>query len=164
MKQIIIESAKNVFQAASLKEIILASAESCTGGMLSTAMTDIPGSSKVFECGFVTYSNLSKMRVLGVREETLKAFGAVSEEVAAEMAIGALYNSKANLAISITGVAGPGGTITKPEGMVCFSIAFDKGATFNETKKFGPLGRDIVRQKATLYGLTLLENALAQLS
>jgi len=162
MKQIIIESAKNVFQAASFKKIILASAESCTGGMLSTAMTDIPGSSKVFECGFVTYSNLSKMRVLGVREETLKAFGAVSEEVAAEMAIGALYNSKANLAISITGVAGPGGTITKPEGMVCFSIAFDKSATFNETKNFGPLGRDIVRQKATLYGLTLLENALAQ--
>ena len=162
MKQIIIESAKNVFQAASLKKIILASAESCTGGMLSTAITDIPGSSKVFECGFVTYSNLSKMRVLGVREETLKAFGAVSEEVAAEMAIGAVYNSKANLAISITGVAGPGGTITKPEGMVCFSIAFDKNAKFNETKNFGPLGRDIVRQKATLYGLTLLENALSQ--
>ena len=68
MKQIIIESAKNVFQAASLKKTILASAESCTGGMLSTAITDIPGSSTVFECGFVTYSNLSKMRLLGVRE------------------------------------------------------------------------------------------------
>ena len=145
-----------------MKKNVLASAESCTGGMLSTAITDIPGSSTVFECGFVTYSNLSKMRVLGVREETLKAFGAVSEEVAAEMAIGALYNSKANLAISITGVAGPGGTITKPEGMVCFSIAFDKNTKFNETKNFGPLGRNIVRQKATLYGLTLLENALAQ--
>ena len=162
MKQIIVESAKNVFQAASLKKIILASAESCTGGMLSTAITDIPGSSKVFECGFVTYSNLSKMRVLGVREETLKTYGAVSEEIAAEMAIGALYNSKANLAISITGVAGPGGTTAKPEGMVCFSIAFDNKAKLNETKNFGPLGRNIVRQKATLYGLTLLENALAQ--
>ena len=109
MKEIIIESAKIVFQAASLKKTVLASAESCTGGMLSTAITDIPGSSTVFECGFVTYSNLSKMRVLGVREETLKTFGAVSEEVAAEMAIGALNNSKANLAISITGIAGPGG-------------------------------------------------------
>ena len=162
MKQIIAERAKNVFQAASLKKIILASAESCTGGMLSTAITDIPGSSKVFECGFVTYSNLSKIRILGVREETLKTFGAVSEEVAAEMAVGALYNSKANLAISITGIAGPGGTITKPEGMVCFSIAFDKNTKFNETKNFGPLGRYIVRQKATLYGLALLENALAQ--
>ena len=162
MKQVIIESAKNVFQAASLKKTILSSAESCTGGMLSTAITDIPGSSTVFDCGFVTYSNLSKMRVLGVRKETLKTFGAVSEEVAAEMAIGALYNSKANLAISITGVAGPGGTTTKPEGMVCFSIALDKKTKLNKTKNFGPLGRDIVRQKATLYGLTLLENALAQ--
>ncbi len=160
MKQIIIESANSVFQAASLKKTILASAESCTGGMLSTAITDIPGSSTVFECGFVTYSNLSKMRVLGVREETIKTFGAVSEEVAAEMAIGALYNSKANLAISITGVAGPGGTTSKPEGMVCFSIAFDKNTKLNKTKNFGPLGRNIVRQKATLYGLTLLENAL----
>ena len=162
MKQIIVESAKNVFQAASLKKIILATAESCTGGMLSTAITDIPGSSTVFECGFVTYSNLSKMRVLSVREETLKTFGAVSEEVTAEMAIGALYNSKANLAISITGVAGPGGTTSKPEGMVCFSIAFDNKAKLNKTKNFGPLGRNIVRQKATLYGLTLLENALTQ--
>jgi len=162
MKEIILESAKIVFQAASLKKIVLASAESCTGGMLSTAITDIPGSSTVFECGFVTYSNLSKMRVLGVREETLKTFGAVSEEVASEMAIGALYNSKANLAISITGVAGPGGTTAKPEGMVCFSIAVDNKAKLNKTKNFGPLGRNIVRQKATLYGLTLLENALAQ--
>ena len=160
MKEIIIERAKIVFQAASLKKTVLASAESCTGGMLSTAITNIPGSSTVFECGFVTYSNLSKMRVLGVREETLKTFGAVSEEVAAEMAIGALNNSKANFAISITGVAGPGGTITKPEGMVCFSIAFDKNTKFNETKNFGPLGRSLVRQKATLYGLTLITNAL----
>ena len=162
MKEIIIESAKIVFQAASLKKTVLASAESCTGGMLSTALTDIPGSSTVFECGFVTYSNLSKTRVLGVREETLKTFGAVSEEVAAEMAIGALYNSKANLAISITGVAGPGGTTAKPEGMVCFSIAVDNKTKLNKTKNFGPLGRNIVRQKATLYGLTLLENALTQ--
>ena len=162
MKEIIIESAKIVFQAASLKKTVLASAESCTGGMLSTAITDIPGSSTVFECGFVTYSNLSKMRVLGVREETLKTFGAVSEEVAAEMAIGALYNSKANLAISITGVAGPGGTTAKPEGMVCFSIAFNKNTKLNETKNFGPLGRSLVRQKATLYGLTLIKKALTQ--
>jgi len=162
MKEIIIESAKIVFQAASLKKTVLASAESCTGGMLSSAITDIPGSSTVFDCGFVTYSNLSKMRLLGVREETLKTFGAVSEAVAAEMAIGALKNSEANLAISITGVAGPGGTTAKPEGMVCFSIAFDNKAKLNKTKNFGPLGRNIVRQKATLYGLTLLENALAR--
>ena len=161
MRKRIFNAAKAVFETANIKQTTISSAESCTGGMLSSALTEIPGSSTVFECGFVTYSNLSKMRVLGVREETLKTFGAVSEEVAAEMAIGALYNSKANLAISITGVAGPGGTTTKPEGMVCFSIAFDKKAKLNKTKNFGPLGRDIVRQKATLYGLTLLENALA---
>jgi len=160
MKKFIIESANNVFQAASLKNTKLASAESCTGGMLSSAITDIPGSSAIFECGFVTYSNLSKMRVLGVREETLKTFGAVSEQVAAEMANGALNNTKANLAISITGVAGPGGTITKPEGMVCFSIAFDNKTELNKTKNFGPLGRCLVRQKATLYALELLKNAL----
>ncbi len=78
------------------------------------------------------------------------------------MAVGAIYNSKASLAISVTGVAGPGGTSEKTEGMVCFSIAFDNKAKLNKTKNFGPLGRNIVRQKATLYGLTLLENALAQ--
>ena len=77
------------------------------------------------------------------------------------MAIGALYNSKA-ICYSITGVAEPGGTTTKPEGMVCFSIAFDKNTKFNETKNFGPLGRSLVRQKATLYGLTLITNALTQ--
>ena len=152
---------KKIISLIKRKKMKLAIAESCTGGMLSSAITATPGSSAIFDCGFVTYSNLSKMRVLGVREETIKTFGAVSEEVAAEMAIGALYNSKANLAISITGVAGPGGTTTKPEGMVCFSIALDKKTKLSKTKNFAPLGRNIVRQKATLYGLTLLKNALA---
>ena len=164
MRKSIFNASKAILEIATIKQMTISTAESCTGGMLSSALTEIPGSSAIFECGFVTYSNLSKMRILGVREETLKTFGAVSEEVAAEMAVGALYNSKASLAISITGVAGPGGTSAKPEGMVCFSIAFDKKAKLNKTKNFGPLGRDIVRQKATLYGLTLLENALAQQS
>ena len=162
MRKSIFTAAKAILEAASIKQITISTAESCTGGMLSSALTEISGSSAIFDCGFVTYSNLSKIKILGVSEKTLEAFGAVSEEVAAEMAVGALHNSKANFAISITGVAGPGGTITKPEGMVCFSIAFDKNTKFNETKNFGPLGRNIVRQKATLYGLTLLENALAQ--
>ena len=138
----------------------ISTAESCTGGMLSSALTEIPGSSAIFECGFVTYSNLSKMRILGVKEKTLEAFGAVSEEVAAEMAIGSLNKTKANFAISITGVAGPGGTIAKPEGMVCFSVAFDNKTKLNKTKNFGALGRNIVRQSATLYGLTLLKTCL----
>ena len=162
MRKSIYTAAKAILEAANMKQTTISTAESCTAGMLSSAITEIPGSSSIFECGFVTYSNLSKMRILGVREKTLEAFGAVSEEVAAEMAVGALHNSKANFAISITGVAGPGGTITKPEGMVCFSIAFDQKTKLSKTKIFGPLGRNIVRQKATLYGLKLLKNAVTQ--
>ena len=162
MRQSICKIAKEVFEVASLKKIVIASAESCTGGMLSSAITDIPGSSAIFECGFVTYSNISKMKLLNVHQITLESFGAVSEEVAAEMAIGALKNSKANIAISITGIAGPGGSNTKPEGMVCFSVAFEKDIKLTKTKQFGPLGRDIVREKATIYGLNLLKSALSK--
>ena len=162
MRQSICKIAKEVFEVACLKKIVIASAESCTGGMLSSAITDIPGSSIIFECGFVTYSNISKMKLLNVNQITLASFGAVSEEVAAEMAIGALKNSKANIAISITGIAGPGGSDTKPEGMVCFSVAFEKDIKLTKTKQFGPLGRDIVREKATIYGLNLLKSTLSK--
>ena len=162
MRQSIYKIAKEVFELASLKNIVIASAESCTGGLLSSAITGIPGSSLIFECGFVTYSNISKMKLLNVNQMTLESFGAVSEEVAAEMAIGALKNSKANIAISITGIAGPGGSNTKPEGMVCFSVAFEKDIKLTKTKQFGPLGRDIVREKATLHGLDLLKSTLSK--
>ena len=161
MRQSVYKIAKEVFELASLKNSVIASAESCTGGMLSSSITDIPGSSAIFECGFVTYSNVSKMKLLNVNRITLESFGAVSEEVAAEMAIGALKNSKANIAISITGIAGPGGSNTKPEGMVCFSVAFEKDIKLTKTKQFGPLGRDIVREKATIHGLNLLKSAMS---
>ena len=161
MRQSIYKIAKEVFELASLKNSVIASAESCTGGMLSSSITDIPGSSAIFECGFVTYSNVSKMKLLNVNRITLESFGAVSEEVAAEMAIGALKNSKANIAISITGIAGPGGSNTKPEGMVCFSVAFEKYIKLTKTQQFGPLGRDIVREKATIHGLNLLKSAMS---
>ena len=162
MRKSVFVAAKAILEAASKKQTSISTAESCTGGMLSSALTEIPGSSAIFECGFITYSNHSKMRLLGVRKKTLEAFGAVSEEVAAEMAFGALHNSKADFAVSITGVAGPGGTIAKPEGMVCFSIAFNKRTKLSKTKNFGPLGRSMIREKATLYGLELLKNALTQ--
>ena len=162
MRQSICKIAKEVFDIASLKKTVIASAESCTGGMLSSAITDIPGSSAIFECGFVTYSNISKMKFLNVNQITLESFGAVSEEVAAEMAIGALKNSKADIAIAITGIAGPGCSNTKPEGMVCFSVASEKGIKLNKTKQFGPLGRTIVREKATIYGLNLLKRTLSK--
>ena len=160
MRKDIFNIAKEIIDLANLNKAVIASAESCTGGMLSSAITEIQGSSVIFECGFVTYSNISKMELLSVKENTLNFYGAVSEEVAGEMAIGAINNSKANLAISITGIAGPGGSDTKPEGMVCFSIAFENEIKLTETKKWGALGRYIIRQKATLHGLRLLSRTL----
>ena len=160
MRKDIFNIAKEIIDLANLNKAVIASAESCTGGMLSSAITEVPGSSVIFECGFVTYSNISKMELLSVKENTLNFYGAVSEEVADEMAIGAINNSKANLAISITGIAGPGGSNTKPEGMVCFSIAFENEIKLTETKKWGALGRNIIRQKATLHGLRLLSRTL----
>ena len=156
----IFKIAKEVVDLASFNKVLIASAESCTGGMLSSAITSVPGSSVIFDCGFITYSNNSKMKLLNVNEDTLNCHGAVSEETAREMAYGALNNSKANLAISITGIAGPGSSNTKPEGMVCFSVAFDKYIKLTKTQQFGPLGRDIVREKATIHGLNLLKSAL----
>ena len=160
MRKDIFNIAKEIIDLANLNKGVIASAESCTGGMLSSAITEVPGSSVIFECGFVTYSNVSKMELLSVKESTLNFYGAVSEEVAGEMAIGAINNSKANLAISITGIAGPGSSNTKPEGMVCFSIAFENEIKLTETKKWGALGRNIIRQKATLHGLRLLSRTL----
>ena len=160
MRKDIFDSAKKVFGLAVLNKAVIASAESCTGGMLSSTITEIPGSSAIFDCGFITYSNIAKMKLLNVNETSLDYYGAVSEEVAREMAIGALNNSKANLAISITGIAGPGGSITKPEGMVCFSIAIKDKIKLTETKNWGPLGRDRVRKTATLHGLQLLKRTL----
>ena len=160
MRKNISDIAKEVFDLASINRVVIASAESCTGGMLSSAITEIPGSSAIFECAFVTYSNISKMKLLSVNENTLNFYGAVSEEVAGEMAIGALNNSQASLAISITGIAGPGGSITKPEGMVCFSIAIKNEIKLTKTKNWGALGRDRVRQTATLHGLQLLSQTL----
>jgi len=161
MRKDIFNIAKEVFELATINEVVITSAESCTGGMLSSAITEIPGSSAIFGCGFVTYSNISKMKLLSVNENTLIRHGAVSEEVAGEMAIGAINNSQASLAISITGIAGPGGSTTKPEGMVCFSIASKNEIKLTETKNWGALGRNRIRQIATLHGLQLISRTLS---
>jgi nicotinamide-nucleotide amidase len=139
----------------------IATAESCTGGMVAAALTDIPGSSDVFERGFVTYSNAAKVEMLGVRPATLAAHGAVSEQVALEMAEGALAHSAAGLAVSITGIAGPGGSEFKPEGRVCFALARAGQPTFCQTVEFGAKGRAKVRKAATAHALELLVAALA---
>lgn len=113
-------------QALKAKGWVLATAESCTGGLLSAMITEIPGSSGWFDRGFVTYSNQAKMQMLGVSSETLEKFGAVSEETAREMVQGALTHSQAQIACSITGIAGPdGGTAQKPVGTVCFAWALN---------------------------------------
>ncbi len=152
-------TAAEVLTAARAAGLRIATAESCTGGMVATALTAIPGSSDVVECGFVTYSNDAKIRMLDVQPETLKAHGAVSEQVAGQMAIGALAHSGVDIAVSITGIAGPGGSEHKPEGRVCFGIAHLGGGVEVETQEFGPLGRDQVRQAATDHALNLLETA-----
>jgi nicotinamide-nucleotide amidase len=133
----------------------VATAESCTGGMVAASLTAIAGSSDVVECGFVTYSNGAKQQMLGVVADSLLEFGAVSEQVAFEMAQGALNRSGASLAVSITGIAGPGGSDHKPEGRVCFGLATAQGTT-TCTQEFGAIGRANVRHAATEFALMAL--------
>ena len=147
--------AKNVVEQASAAGIVIATVESCTGGMISAAITDIAGSSQVLDRGFVTYSNAAKMDMLGVSADTLDAYGAVSEQVAAEMAAGALKHSNATLSVSVTGIAGPGGSDFKPEGRVCFGIA-TKDCVETQQVDFGPLGRAGVRSATVSHALELL--------
>ncbi|MDR5652903.1 CinA family protein [Ruixingdingia sedimenti] len=134
----------------------VATAESCTGGLVAGAITEVAGSSDIFDCGFVTYSNAAKERMLGVRAETLAAHGAVSEEVAREMAEGALARSAATRAVSITGIAGPGGSEFKPEGRVCFALARPGAPTLTLTRDFGAIGRADVRRASVAEALSLL--------
>ena len=146
----------DLLQQAKAKSVMFATAESCTGGMVAAALTDVAGSSAVVDRGFVTYSNGAKMAMLGVQVVTLEACGAVSEEVAEEMADGALLRSDAQVAVSITGIAGPGGSEHKPEGRVCFGLAIQGHPTFTETVEFGALGRDKVRAASRDHALQLL--------
>ena len=150
-----------ILAAARAKGITLATAESCTGGMVAAALTDIAGSSDAFDRGFVTYSNAAKVAMLGVSPETLATDGAVSEGVAVEMAAGALDAAGVGVAVSITGIAGPGGSEHKPEGRVCFGIAVRGQPTRSETVEFGPLGRSHVRVAATRHALALIAAAIS---
>lgn len=135
--------------------LTVATAESCTGGMVGAALTDIAGSSDVYERGVITYSNAAKMALIGVKAETLEAHGAVSEEVAREMAAGLLAVAPVDIAVSVTGIAGPGGSEHKPEGRVCFAVATRDGVE-TETVEFGAPGRAEVRRAATNHALGLI--------
>ena len=151
---------ETILQLATQAKQKIAVAESCTGGMLAAALTDLPGSSATFERGFVTYSNTAKTELLGVSADTLARHGAVSEPVAKEMARGALERSDGVIALSITGIAGPGGSDHKPEGRVCFGLAISGGAVTSETIEFGARGREAVRIAARDHAMGLLMRAL----
>ena len=128
-------------------------AESCTGGLVCQQLTNIPGSSVWFDRGFITYSNESKIELLKVNQNTLSKFGAVSKEIASEMALGALDASHADIALSITGIAGPsGGTIDKPVGTVFFAIAYQNKVVLNASKIF-PGSRENIRKSSCLFAL-----------
>ena len=139
---------QRIATALTARGAMLAAAESCTGGWAAQALTALAGSSSWFERGFVTYSNAAKEEMLGVRAETLARHGAVSEEAAREMALGALSRSRASVAFAITGIAGPsGGSAAKPVGTICLAWALKGGAPRSETRHFAG-DREAVRRQA----------------
>ncbi len=154
---IILQSSERLISEAKKLNIVVSTAESCTGGMLASFLTSIPGSSAVFDRGFITYSNSSKIDLLNVNPNTIDNFGAVSDKTAREMALGAVKNSKANLAASITGVAGPeGGTKVNPVGTV--HIATSNSNNIINSRKFiiKDGGRDYIRKMASLEAINML--------
>src|SRR6201986_1632207 len=139
------------------RRLTIATAESCTGGLVAGALTDIPGSSDVIDRGFVTYSNEAKRAMLGVEASTLATFGAVSKETATQMAVGALERADVDLAVSITGIAGPGGAVPgKPVGLVHFAVAARDGRIAHREHRFGAIGRAAVRQRSVVEALRML--------
>ena len=152
---------KDLYAIAKKRGSKIVSAESCTAGLLAACLTEMPGSSAFFEQGYITYSNRSKISVLGVDKKTLERHGAVSKEVAKQMAKGALNKSRGTIAISITGIAGPGGSDYKPEGLVCFAIAQKNGEIRVETIQYGPLGRSNIRSSSVGKAIELLHEELS---
>jgi nicotinamide-nucleotide amidase len=151
-------SAKRVLERCRTRGLKIATAESCTGGLVAAALTEVAGSSDVFERGFVTYSNEAKEALLGVPAATLERHGAVSRETAHAMADGALAHSPADIAVAITGVAGPGGgTKAKPVGLVHFAAAARAGAHIHRSRRFGRIGRRAVRLRSVVEALNMLE-------
>jgi nicotinamide-nucleotide amidase len=158
----LLERAAALVQAYKDRGWTLAAAESCTGGLVTALLTEVPGSSAVVERGFVTYSNAAKADLLGVDQSLIAAHGAVSEPVARAMAEGALGRSKADVAVAVTGVAGPGGgSAAKPIGLVHFGLAPRARPTLHRERRYGDLGRVTVRARAVEEALSLLEEALA---
>lgn len=154
-------AARRLVKAATDADLYVTTAESCTGGLVGAAITCAPGSSAVYDRGFITYSNAAKVVLLGVDEALLREHGAVSEPVARAMAAGARERAGADIGIGVTGVAGPGGgSEGKPVGLVHFGLALPDGSTWHREMRFGDLGRDRVRLEAVKVALELLESAV----
>ncbi len=152
------DAAKHLLDLCRAHRLTIATAESCTGGLVVAALTEIAGSSDVVECGFVTYSNQAKETMLGVPAATLKRYGAVSAETATAMAAGALHHSQADIAVAITGIAGPGGgSKEKPVGLVHFAAESRDGRRVERRRLFGKIGRRRVRERSVAEALALLD-------
>jgi nicotinamide-nucleotide amidase len=159
----ILDAAEKVLANARERSLLIVTAESCTGGLIAGALTEIPGSSSVFERGFVTYSNAAKVAELGVSETVLARHGAVSAETARAMAEGALAHSLADVSIAVTGIAGPdGGSPGKPVGLVHVAAARRGGAVRHEELRLGAIGRAAVREETVKRALALLAAAVGQ--
>lgn len=157
----LVRRARALIERCRAEGVKVAAAEFCTGGLIAALLTEIPGSSAVVERGFVVYSNDAKIELLGVPAETIAAQGAVSEATARAMAEGALAASRAGVAVSVTGVAGPdGGSAEKPVGLVWFGCARRGGATVVREERFGAIGRENVRMASVSTALDLLEAAV----
>lgn len=153
----LIAQAQALLELCRRKKLKIAAAESCTGGLVAATLTEIAGSSDVFERGFVTYSNEAKEAMLGVPATTLASHGAVSAETAQAMATGALAHAPVDLTVSITGIAGPGGAVAgKPVGLVHFAAASRRGQLIHRERRYGEIGRKQVRDASVIEALALL--------
>ncbi len=149
--------ATRVLYACRVRQWMVATAESCTGGLVAGALTEIAGSSDVVDRGFVTYSNAAKMAMLGVPEETLRQHGAVSRQTAQAMASGALARADVHVTVSITGIAGPGGgSAEKPVGLVHLAVATKDGGLSHREKRYGDIGRSEIRRLSVIEALSML--------
>ncbi len=158
----LIDDARRLLERLRIQRRMIVTAESCTGGLIAGLLTEIAGSSDVVERGYVTYSNEAKMSCLGVSADLLVTHGAVSEKVARAMAMGALANSNADVAVSVTGVAGPGGgSLDKPVGLVHFGAALKDGPVLHLERRFGDLGRGQIRLESVRAALGLVGCAIA---
>ena len=158
MSEDIRAAASSVLQACRARGLTVATAESCTGGLVAGALTEIAGSSDVVDRGFVTYSNEAKQQMLGVPAATIETYGAVSRETAEAMVRGALGSAHADLAVAITGIAGPGGGGPgKPVGLVHFAAASRSGALTHAEMRYGDIGRSAVRHQSVLHALAMLK-------